>query len=215
MALLPEANSYGPVRPDEAGALADLFGRARLAADQKLLPGYIEAALAEGYFYKAVTRFLDVGYGADALMLVARAPDQKILGFCMVGPADPYTEALGDFAQRAPTCELNWLYRDPDAETRGVASRLFQLAAEESVKRGYQQIVVNLLQGKPGLEAYYQRAGLRPLARIVEHNTRNGQVFEVPCWLYGAEDLQNCCEALARMTQKSPVQTQAPQQKLG
>lgn len=171
-----------PVTYRDQPALAELFAKARLAEDEALIPGYITQAMAEGYFDKAITKFL-AGHYEPSCMMKAQEGCQ-LVGFFMVGRADDYPEIRTNLP--AAICgELHWLYPDPTKKRQGIGRQLFARAATELCRLGYNGMVINALRDKPGTQAFYAAMGAHVMAERIEYNTRNGITFVVPCRLLG------------------------------
>lgn len=180
------------IRDKDHEGIVSLFKRARLSADRTVVPGYIESAIAENYFEKALQRYVKGAYGASVLRKASL--NGQLLGFYMVGKADAYPELEGQ--AKGLRGELHWLYVEPVLKRRGIGTKLFQSAARALNELCYDNIIINAIDGRDDAQAFYKVMGMRTLVHRQEKNVRDGKVFDVPCILMGHENLSAYVQGL-------------------
>lgn len=192
-----------PITPDKPSIISDirdhdrenilaLFKRARLSADRTVVPGYIESAIAEGYFENALQRYSKGAYNPSLLRKVSM--NGHLLGFYMVGKADAYPELEGQ--AKGFRGEIHWLYVEPVLKRRGIGTKLFHSAMRALNELSYESVVINTMDGRSDAQAFYKAMGMGVFAYRQEQNTRNGKIFNVPCVLMGHEDIPSYVQKL-------------------
>lgn len=188
---IPETDIIlSPLGPEDKKEIAPFFAVARMAEDNALIPGYIESAVKENYFEKALQRYFEGAFTPSTALQARLKNGGALVGFVMVGQADPdYQDEIKPFLSEGVCGELHWLYVRPDLKRKGIGSLLFRRAVSELCSLGYDRLVVNMLEAKPATQKFYEAMGVNLLAPRLEFNKRNGTVYRVPCLLLGHEDL--------------------------
>jgi len=189
--------------------IAQLVQSVRLANDKKP-EGYIQAAIdqrnvrGENYFEEYTRKKLDTAKTIIAIV------NNEIVGVVTfealpVGTADVVTAINGkdktgnppsfDIREVASAVntkgwgattigELHKIYIDEKHQKKGLGDLLFRCAANSLTDMGFEKVLINTVAGNKGIEKFLTDRGAILGARITEHNTRNGFVFDVLCNLW-------------------------------
>lgn len=84
-----------------------------------------------------------------AVTLLVAEMSARVVGCC-------YTRIDG------PRAELGLFAVHPSAQSRGIGGHLMQAQAEHLARAGVQELMIQVLQSRPELHAWYQRHGFRP-----------------------------------------------------
>lgn len=148
------------------------------------MPAYTKAGVAGGYYEALWNRhFTEVQQGCAAETVKATL-DGQIIGFARFSGIEPPAEAALQTHGAQGWSELHQLYLDPSVQRQGIGYKLFRMAEERLARAGFDKMLVNVLKGNKRGHDFYRQAGCHPVMEVVEHNERNGIVFEVPCVLY-------------------------------
>ena len=192
--LLGAFNSFGSsyvlesATQADASKIAELHRDVRLVTDHDNLPEYTQAAIQEGYFDK---------YWGNCLGNSQPSLDEKTIkvtllneavAFVRFGAIEKPKDILDDL-ENGQWSELHQIYILPEHQNHGLGRRLFDEAAQELLTWGCDYMLINVLEGNHKARGFYEHQGACHLKSIVEQNTRNGAVYNVPCALY-AYDLR-------------------------
>lgn len=92
--------------------------------------------------------------------------------------------------------EGHQFYIDAEHHGKGLGNSLFDCAIVSLGKMGCDRMLLNALSGNTDALSFYEHKGAVWGAKIVEHNTRNGIVYTVPCDLLGVD----CTESRRSLT---------------
>jgi ribosomal protein S18 acetylase RimI-like enzyme len=143
--------------PEDADEIARLHVATSLAAYRPILgEEYSEGELQERI---EVWRRMLLGDYSLAMMppektYVATTPDDRIAGFCAVGPSrDEDADGIG---------EVFLLYVAPDHWGRGISERLFEAGTVYLRERGFVTMTLWVLEGNDRARGFYAKKGWAP-----------------------------------------------------
>jgi GNAT superfamily N-acetyltransferase len=166
---------------EDIEAIAELHQEIRLVTDRDHLPEYTQAAAAEGYFNKYWSRCLGRENCDESTIMVISI--NEAIAFVRFGVIDKPVKAIG-VVEEAKWGELHQIYILPKHQGQGLGKHLFEQAAKSLFSWGCDHMLINVLEGNQRARIFYEHRGAHHLTSIIEQNTRNGNMYDVPCALY-------------------------------
>jgi GNAT superfamily N-acetyltransferase len=140
----------------DAAAVRDLFCRSFTATFGHLYP---PEELAEWLAGCSEERFARECAADDHACMLGLAPDERLLGYCLLGPQD--LPVAGD----RPWWVLRQLYLEEEAKGSGLAQALLAWAIAEARTRGFGELYLTVWVDNHRARRFYERNGFEEIDR--------------------------------------------------
>lgn len=167
----------------DAATIAKLHAQTRLDCDVTM-QDYVRAAVAEGYFDRQWAQCPALAETSVNDKVIKASLGGSLVGFVRFGAIDAPADMLAPGEAGMAWGELHQIYVALGQQGRGVGGRLFAAAVDGLRAMTVRRMAINVLRDNQAARAFYERRGAACRAEIVEHNRRNGVVYNVPCALY-------------------------------
>ncbi|SNS90206.1 L-amino acid N-acyltransferase YncA [Asanoa hainanensis] len=146
--------SLRPAQAADIDAIGALHYDSRIAAYRDFVPiAGLSALSPESLTAWWRERF---AYESDTHRLTVAFDDDQLVGFSYVGPEEYHEAEVG---------QLYAIHLDPTAQGRGIGRALMVDALEAMSRKGWERVVLWVLEGNTHARRFYERGGWRPDGR--------------------------------------------------